>query len=119
MVFYSNYYEHQTLEYQECYKYAIVPFGAKDFLKGFIINIDGQFVFSVEFNEEQMRAFAKCVCNDGYILIGYRIEVSGGDPYDRLVPIAVSSELVELKVLADLNCLDPLEIVNKKILPLI
>ena len=115
MVFYSNYYEHKTLEYQECYKYAIVPFDAKDFLKkGFIIRIQGQDVFSIEFNEEQMQAFAKCVYNDGYILIGYRIEVSGGDPYDRLVPIAVSPEFVELKVLADLNCLDPLEIINKK-----
>ena len=114
MVFYSNCYEYKTLEYQECYKYAIMPFDAKDFLKGFIIDIHGQYVFSVEFDEEHMRAFADCICNDGYILIGYRIEVSGGDPYDRVVPIALSSEFAELKMIADLNCLDPIEIVIKK-----
>ena len=53
------------------------------------------------------------IMHANYALVGYMISISGGDPYDDIVPIALSSSAFELRVLADLNKLDPCTIVNK------
>lgn len=107
MTFYSIDYINSTSDYQECYKYAIAPFTAKDYLKGFSI-------FAPKF----LHDYADSINSPGitcanYALVGYMVNVSGGDPYDKMIPIALASELAELRVLADINKLDPLSIVNK------
>ena len=107
MTFYSTDYINNTSDYQECYKYVIAPFTVKDYLRGFSI-------FAPKFLYEYADSSnGPDITHANYVLVGYMIAISGGDPYDKIVPIALASELAELKVLADMNILDPLSIVNK------
>ena len=107
MTFYSTDYINNSLDYQECYMYAIAPFNAKDCIRGFNI-FARKFPYSYEDSSN-----GPGITHAKYVLVGYIFVQSGGDVYDEMVPIALASELVELKVLADVNNLDPCNIVNK------
>ena len=106
MTFYSTDYTNRTFDYQECYRYAIAPFTTEDYLRRFSI-----------FGSKFLDCYADS-SNDSdimhvkYALVGYMINISGGDPYDEIVPIALSSSAFELRVLADLNKLDPCTMTN-------
>ena len=102
MTFYSESYKCKSLDYQDCYKYGIAPFTVKHYLTFFS-------TFGPEFHNEDYMFIAKVE----FALIGYKIAVSGGDPYDQMVPIALASEFAELQVLADINGLDPLIVLDE------
>lgn len=100
MTYYSIDYINSTSDYQECYKYAIFPFTENDYIRQFSI-------FAPRFKLPLDLGWMK------YALVGYYIAISGGDPYDEIVPIALASEFAELNVLADLIGLDPCERINR------
>ena len=105
MTFYSTDYINNSLDYQECYRYAIAPFNTKDYIRGFNIfaNIFAhKFPYSYEDSSNGLG-----IVHTKYMLVGYIFVQSDGEVYDEMVPIALASEFVELKVLADLNNLDP------------
>ena len=107
MTFYSTDYINSTPDYQECYRYEIAPFTAEDYLRRFSI-FASKFLYDyADYNN------SLGITHANYVLVGYMIAISGGDPYDEIVPIALASEIAELRVLADLNKLDPCCIVNK------
>ena len=107
MTFYSTDYINSTRDYQECYRYEIAPFTIKDYLRGFSI-FARKFPYSYEDSSN-----GPSITHTKYVLVGYIFVQSGGDVYDEMVPIALASELVELKVLADIINLDHCKIVNK------
>ena len=107
MTFYSTDYINSTPDYQECNRYEIAPFTAKDYLRGFSVFAPKFLYDYADYNN------SPGITHANYALVGYMINISGGDPYDEMVPIALASELAELRVLADINILDPLSIVNK------
>ena len=107
MTFYSTDYINSTLDYQECYRYEIAPFTIKDYLRGFS-TFACKFPYSYEDSSN-----GPDITHAKYALVGYIFVQSGGDVYDEMVPIALASELVELKVLADIINLDHCKIVNK------
>ena len=101
MTFYSTDYINSSLDYQECYRYEIAPFNTKDYLRGFNI-FAHKFPYSYEDSSN-----GPSITHAKYMLVGYIFVQSDGEAYDEMVPIALASELVELKVLADLNNIDP------------
>ena len=107
MTFYSTDYINSSLDYQECYRYEIAPFNTKDYLRGFNV-----FAHKFPYSYEDYRN-GHGIAHAKYVLVGYGFVQSDGEVYDEMVPIALSSEFGELKVLADLNNLDPGNIGNK------
>ena len=101
MTFYSTDYINSSLDYQECYRYEIAPFNTKDYLRGFNI-FAHKFPYSYEDSSN-----GPGIAHAKYVIVGYIFVQSDGEVYDEMVPIALASEFAELKVLADLNNLDP------------
>ena len=103
MVCFSKNYIDSTIDYQECYRYEIRPFGIHEFLSRLYLwgyGFDGEHNLSNHMNELK------------YALVGYRLEICA-DPYDSPVAIAVSTTQEELIILTDLVGLTPTKLINK------
>lgn len=85
-----------------CYRYELLNFTPKYFNSNFASTIS-------YFPIKRLNRIA--ALKQHYVLVGYEIAVSGGDPYDYLMPIALSDNKEELLVMADVNGYEP--IVNK------
>ena len=85
-----------------CYRYELLNFTPEYFNSNYASTIS---YFPIK------RLDRIAVLRQHYVLVGYEIAVSGGDPYDYLMPIALSDNKEELLVMADVNNYSPL--VNK------
>ena len=97
MTLYSHHYALKNLAYQQCFKYEVKLFTAKDHFNFFT-----EYVFAFS-----LKALDSISFDDFYVLAGY---VHVNDKRTSLVPIALSDSYEELIVLADVNGLDPLHV---------
>ena len=104
MTLYNVDYVH--LDEGDFYKYAIAPFKIKDYLRWLFLLEDKATI-------KNWRAFLESLKNGAYVLLGYEIDISGGDPYDKVKPIAIASTFEEIQILVDTYGYEPVYIVNK------
>ena len=100
----SIYFKNKAYELQQCYTYAIEPFSIEELFRGYTL-------YETTFGFDRLPSFD--VQSMAYILVGKMIEVSGGDYYDRNVPIALGDNLAELHIFADIEGLSPLNELTK------
>ena len=98
--------DHSTLDKKDFYKYAIAPFNLKDYLKWLFLLADKAII-------KNWRTLVDSLENGAYVLLGYEIGVSGGDPYDMIKPIAIASTFEEIQIFVDTHNYEPIYIVNK------
>lgn len=98
--------DHSTLDKKDFYKYVIAPFKVKDYLRWLFLLEDKATI-------KNWRSFLESLKNGAYALLGYEIAVSGGDPYDKVKPIAIASTFEEIQILVDTYGYEPIDIVNK------
>ena len=97
MTLYSYHYDLKDFAYQQCFKYEVKMFTAKDYF-----NFFNEYAFAFSLDALDSISF-----DDFYVLAGHK---HVNDKRTALVPISLSDSYEELIVLADVNGLDPLHV---------
>lgn len=100
----SDLFKEKPSEFDSCYRFEIRECQLKDFFRGVLSDF-------TRAPHEVIKLVDSCT---SWVLFGYVIFVSGGDPYDEPFPVAIASSIEELQIFADIHGLNCVEVNTAK-----